>query len=150
MTESAQDQQQLNIERVYVNDISLETHHLTKIFSEQWQPKTQIDLGISHQELKDDRYEVSLRLTVSIKDGQDKDKIIIEVQQAAIFHLLGFDNDQLAHLLEAYCPSVLFPYARAEIARLTNCATIPTINLAPINFEAIYQQKQQDEKKQSA
>lgn len=139
-------QQQVNIERVYVKDISVETHDLAKSFSEQWQPNTQIDLSISHQALNDNRYEVTLRLTITIKDDQDNDKIILEVHQSAIFLLSGFEKDQLSHLLEAYCPGVLFPYARAEIARLTNCITIPTINLAPINFEAIYQQKLQNEK----
>ena len=44
-----------------------------------------------------------------------------------------------AQLLGAFCPNTLFPYAREAISNLVNRGTFPALNLAPVNFDAVFQ-----------
>jgi len=48
----------------------------------------------------------------------------------------------LPPVLGIACPNVLFPYARETIADAVIRAGFPPVHLAPINFEALYQQQQ--------
>ena len=49
------------------------------------------------------------------------------------------DNSK-AHMLGSYCPNLLFPYAREAVSNLVNRGTFPALNLAPVNFDAIFAQ----------
>ena len=40
------------------------------------------------------------------------------------------------------CPNILFPYVRETISDLVNRAGFPPVILSPINFEALYAQRQ--------
>ena len=44
----------------------------------------------------------------------------------------------MAHCLGAYCPNILFPYARECITSLVSRGTFPQLNLAPVNFDALF------------
>lgn len=135
-------EQVFEIQRVYVKDLSLESPSAPDLFREQWQPETHVDLNVAHTDIKDDNYEVVLRITVTMKN-KEKSVLVIEVKQAAIFHIKGFEAEQMDHMLRAYCPTVLFPYAREAVAAMTTRATFPPVNLAPVNFDAVYVQQQQ-------
>ena len=53
-------------------------------------------------------------------------------------------------MLNAFIPNILYPYARENISSLVVKASFPPLNLAPINFEAIYIQKKQQEQQAAA
>ncbi|MEE6027856.1 protein-export chaperone SecB, partial [Escherichia coli] len=38
----------------------------------------------------------------------------------------------------AYCPNILFPYARECITSMVSRGTFPQLNLAPVNFDALF------------
>jgi preprotein translocase subunit SecB len=44
-------------------------------------------------------------------------------------------------VLGIVCPGIIYPYLRANIADLINRTGLPSIHLAEINFEAMYQQR---------
>ncbi len=46
-------------------------------------------------------------------------------------------------MLGAFCPNVLFPYAREAVSNLVNRGTFPQLNLAPVNFDALFAQYMQ-------
>ena len=50
--------------------------------------------------------------------------------------------DRLQPVMAIHCPTVLFPYVRETIADATQRAGYPPVHLHPINFEALYLQKQ--------
>ena len=56
-------------------------------------------------------FEVSLTVTITAKLG-DRTAYLVEVQQGGLFALRGFDDGQMGHMLHAYCPNLLFPFAR--------------------------------------
>jgi len=137
---------QFAIQRLYVKDISFESPNSPDLFLKEWQPEVSIDLNVDHQKLDNSNYEVALTVTVTAK-GEDKTAFLAEVKQAAIFTIEHFPEDQMGHMLGALCPGILYPYAREAISDLVNRGSFPQLLLAPINFDALYQQQQSGDKK---
>lgn len=133
---------QFEIERIYIKDISLETPNVPKIFREKWDPKVKLDLDIKNSLIDEENsiYEVVLRVTVTNKIG-DKVAFLCEVNQAGLFRVNNFDEKSLQHVLNAFIPNILYPYARESIASLIGKASFPPYYIAPINFEAVYAQR---------
>ncbi len=140
-----------SIQRIYVKDISFETPNSPKIFTKEWDPDVNIELNTSSQLVAENVYEVSLRLTVTTKSG-DQVAYICEVTQAGIFTILGLNGQQLQHCLAAFCPNILFPYVRETISSLVNKGSFQPINLDPVNFDALFANylQQQAEQEQVA
>jgi preprotein translocase subunit SecB len=141
MSEQQEQPQQIefNIQRVYVKDISFECPNSPVIFKKEWAPEVSMDLDTKNTKLEDNVYEVVLSLTTTAKVGGDV-AFLCEVQQAGIFSVGPLDNAQMAHCLNSFCPNILFPYAREAVANLVTRGTFPQLNLAPVNFDALFQQ----------
>ncbi len=135
---------QFVIQRVYIKNLSFETTNTPTIFQEEWTPELNLNLNTVHTELDDKgSYEVALTVTATVKN-KDKTAFLVEVQQAGIFTITGAEAPQLDHLLGSFCPSILFPYAREAITAEVVRGSFPQLVLAPINFDAIYMQQQQE------
>ncbi|XOV79793.1 MAG: protein-export chaperone SecB [Aestuariibacter sp.] len=144
---------QFAIQRVYCKDISFETPNSPTIFKQEWKPEIKQDIHTKTAKLEEDgAYEVALTITVTAKLG-DATAFLCEVQQAGIFTIGEVPENQRAHMLGAFCPNILFPYARETISNLINRGTFPAFNLAPVNFDAIFaqymQQRAQQEEQQA-
>jgi preprotein translocase subunit SecB len=131
-------EQQFALQKIYVKDLSFETPNSPGIFTTEWKPEVNVQLDTHGSRLAEDVHEVVLRITVTAKLPEDKVAYLIEVQQAGIFTLKGFGNNELAAMLGSYCPTVLFPYAREVISDLVIKGGFPQMLLAPVNFDAIY------------
>jgi preprotein translocase subunit SecB len=136
----------INVQRTYIKDLSLEVPDAPKVFQEQIQPQIAIDLDIKHNKLDKDLYEAMISITANAKKDE-KTIFLAEVHQAGIFQVNGFTDEQLEHILNVYCPSFLFPYAREAISNLIARATFPPLYLTPINFEALHAQKKKEQDK---
>lgn len=128
------------IQRIYVKDSSFEAPESPKIFREQWEPKVNIDLQTSSSKIEDEIYEVILGVTVTVKI-KEKTAFLVETHQAGIFSIGDFPDDQRGQLLGSFCPNILFPYAREAITSMVTRGGFPQLYLAPINFDAVYQQQ---------
>lgn len=139
-TPAAEEQQAvLQIQRIYVKDISFEAPNLPHIFQQEWKPKLGFDLSTESVQIGDDLYEVTLNISVetTMEDSGDL-AFICEVKQSGVFTISGLEEVQMAHCLTSQCPSMLFPYARELIASLVNRGTFPALNLSPVNFDALF------------
>ncbi len=147
MSEQQNQEMTFQIQRIYTKDISFEAPNAPQVFQKEWQPEVKLDLDTSSNTLAENVYEVILRVTVTAT-MDDETAFLCEVQQAGIFTVEGIEGTQLAHCLGAYCPNVLFPYARECITNLVSRGTFPQLNLAPVNFDALFmnylQQQPQD------
>lgn len=132
--------QEFIIHRLFIKDLSFEAPHSPKIFNKEWKPEVDIHLDFTSQHLEDDLYEVTLTVTNTAK-LKDDTAFIAEVKQSGIFLVRGFAKEQQEELLGSFCPNVLFPYAREVISNLVNRGGFPPLYLAPVNFDAIYQQR---------
>lgn len=136
------------IQRIYVKDISFETPHAPEIFKEEWKPEVNVDLQTKTDRLEETIFEVILHLTVTVKMGE-KVAFLVEVHQAGIFTLKGFPQEQLSHALGSLCPNILYPYARETISDIVIRGGFPQLLLAPVNFDALYMQHLEQQKKAS-
>ena len=130
------------IQRLFVKDISFEAPNSPQAFKEEWKPEVEVNLDTVHQLLEGELYDVTLKVTVTTKLNS-KTIFVAEVQQAGIFMLNGFEQTQHDELLGSFCANVLFPYAREVISDIVNRGGFPPLYLAPVNFDAIYQQRKQ-------
>jgi preprotein translocase subunit SecB len=133
------------IHRIFSKDISFEAPGVPETFKEKWEPTVDLNLDNSHKHLEEDLYDVTLKVTVTAK-MKDKTIFIAEVKQAGIFLIKDFEAMPKEELLGSFCPNVLFPYAREVVSDLINRGGFPPLYLAPINFDAIYQQTKQSKK----
>lgn len=138
-SEQSDNQPKFALQRVYIKDSSFESPSAPLIFQEQWKPQVSMDLNTNHTLIADDQYEVVLTLTLTTRIGE-KTAYIVEVQQAGVFVVKNLPEDRLGHMLGAYCPGMLFPYARESVDTLVTKGSFPPLMLAPVNFDAIYQQ----------
>jgi len=130
---------EFQIQRIYTKDVSFETPNSPVIFQKEWEPDVKLDLDTRSNKLDEDLFEVVLSLTVTASIGEEV-AFLAEVQQAGIFTIGGVEGNQLAHSIGSYCPNILFPYARQVIAGLVAGGTFPQLNLAPVNFDALFAQ----------
>lgn len=128
---------QFQIQRIYTKDISFEAPNSPAIFHKEWKPEIKLDLDTRTQQMGDNNYEVTLAVTVTAKLGEET-AFLCEVQQSGVFTIAEMPEANKAHMLGAFCPNVLFPYARETISNLVNRGTFPALNLAPVNFDAIF------------
>jgi len=140
MTENAtqQNQQpQFALQRIYIKDSSFESPNAPEVFQMQWKPQINLDLNTSNRKVSETQYEVLLSLTITAK-LDDKVAFIVEVQQGGVFLIQGIEGAQLAQTLGAFCPNLLFPYAREAVDSLVLKGSFPALMLAPVNFDAIF------------
>lgn len=129
---------QFNIQRIYTKDISFESPNAPAIFTKEWKPEVKLDIDTTTNKLDGNLFEVVLSVTVTASLGEETG-FLCEVEQAGIF-AIGEDLPEAnkAHLLGSFCPNTLFPYARETISNMVNRGTFPPLNLAPVNFDAIF------------
>ncbi|WP_373777269.1 protein-export chaperone SecB [Glaesserella sp.] len=138
---------EMQIQRIYIKDVSFEAPNLPQIFQQDWKPQLGFELDTETTQISEDTYEVALHINVQTTLEESNDvAFICEVKQAGVFTIKGLEGIQLAHCLAAKCPEVLYPYARELISSLVNRGTFPALNLSPVNFDALfmdYLQRQQ-------
>lgn len=136
------------LQRIYLKDTSFESPKSPDVFKGQWAPKITFNLNTSNEKLSEGVYDVVLRLTIEAKQ-EDNIAFLVEVQQAGIFTLDGFNEADLERALATVCPNILFPYARETIDALVVRGSFPPVMLAPVNFDAVYAQSKAQKEQQS-
>lgn len=131
---------QFSLQRIYVRDLSFEAPKSPEIFRQEWAPSVSLDLNTRQKQLDGDFHEVVLTLSVTVKNGEET-AFIAEVQQAGIFLIKGLDAASMSHTLGAFCPNILFPYARETLDSLVVRGSFPALMLSPVNFDALYAQE---------
>lgn len=150
--ETQENQAVLQIQRIYVKDVSFEAPNLPHIFQQEWKPKLSFDLSTEAKQIGEDLYEVCLNVSAetTLEDSGDV-AFICEIKQAGVFTISGLEDMQMAHCLTSQCPNILFPYARELVSSLVNRGTFPALNISPVNFDALfmdYLERQQAESAQ--
>jgi len=138
---------QFEIQRIFVKDLSYEAPNTPHTFVEEWKPEVQLNLETKSNRIQDDMHEVILSITATVMSNK-KSAFLIEIHQSGIFLISGLPNEELRQMLGSFCPSILFPYAREVISDVVMRGGFPQLILAPVNFDALYAQHMEDQKKQ--
>ena len=141
---------QFSVEKIYVKDVSFEAPKTPQAFGEQGQPQLQMNLNQRVTRIADNSFEVVLGINLTCKLSDEKTVYLVEVQQAGLFNLSGFDDQSLDAMLGTHCPTILYPYARQVIGDLIQAGGFAPFLLQPINFEALYAEGLRQRAQQSA
>ena len=131
---------QIIIQKLYIKDASFESPNTPNVFKgAEWNPKTDLNLSSTHVPHEDDTHEVILTITVEAKD-EDNVIFLVELKQAGLFQITGYEKEELETIIGIFCPNTLFPYAREAIANIITKGGFPEFLLQPINFDALYKE----------
>ena len=139
MTE--QNAPQIGIARIYVKDLSFESPKAPEVFGADWHPEIKLDVAVRHRRFQGNLFEVTLELTIEARENQNVG-FIVEIEQAGLFDIRGFDGVNLERALQVFCPSTLFPYARQNVDHALIQGGFAPLMLAPLNFEQLQRQSQ--------
>lgn len=145
MADEQKSGKQFALQKIYLKDTSFEAPNSPAVFQENWQPQVNLNLATAARDAGEDFKEVVLTVTVEAKD-KDRTAFLIEVQQAGLFVTKGFSPQELGPLLGAYCPNILFPYARETVSDLVTRGGFPQLLLQPVNFDELYTRHVQQQK----
>jgi len=138
MAEQENQQRTILLQKIYIKDFSFESPNSPDVFTGgQWSPKTDLNLRSSHNSLENDIHEVVLTITVNAKH-EEKTLFLAEVQQAGLFQISGYSQEEFDTIVGTFCPNTLFPYVREAVASVVARGGFPEFLLQPINFDALY------------
>jgi preprotein translocase subunit SecB len=139
-SETKTSEQQLVIQKIYTKDISFESPDTPSVFLKEWKPEVNMELNTNANKTDNKEiFEVVLTITITVKI-ENETIYLTEVQQAGLFTVAGFSDTDVGAILGNFCPNALFPYARETISDLVTRGGFPQLLLAPVNFDALYQQ----------
>ena len=130
------------IQRVYLKDLSLEQPNSPAILTSTEQPNVDIQLAVGMEQVADGIVEVTVTATVTTKLA-DSVVFLVEAKQAGIFEVRNLPEDQMGPVIGIACPQIIYPYLRGNVADVIQRAGFPPVHLAEINFQAMYEQQQQ-------
>ena len=81
---------------------------------------------------------------------QQMHAVLVELQQAGLFEIAGYEGEELSAIVGSFCPNILFPYAREGVAAMIQKGGFPEFVLQPINFDALYMQSKQQQAEKAA
>ena len=134
----------INLQRIYVKDISFELPNSPTLFLKKWEPKVDVRINTRWRDVGQDTYESILKIEVSAKN-QGKMAFVAEVEQAGTFYIVNLNKKELMQALISACPNTLFPYARETLDHLLLKASLPPMHLDQINFQQVYEAKIREE-----
>lgn len=137
-------QPSLQIEKLYVKDLSLEVPNAPQVFTQQVQPEVEVQVNTAATQFAEGYFEVTVSATVTAR-AAERTLFLAEAAQAGIFSLRNVPPEQLDALLGIACPQILFPYLREAISDIVVRGGFPPVLLNPVSFEALYLQRMQQQ-----
>jgi len=134
---------QLGILTQYVKDLSFENPSAPERPAEaERAPDITVNVQVEARRLNETAFEVTLQITSNARH-QEKPVFLVELTYAGVFTLIGIPKEALEPALLVECPRLLFPFARRIVADVTRDGGFPPLLLAPIDFLALYRNRQQ-------
>jgi len=131
--------QELALQNIYVKDASFEAPTGPNIPVAEWNPQFNLNMNTTGSTLAANLHEVVLTITLEAKVA-DKVAYLVEVKQGGVFMIRGYSDEESRRIVGAFCPGVLFPYARQAISDLILRGGFPPFLLPPVNFDGLFQQ----------
>lgn len=128
------------LQRTYVKDMSLEMPNAPAIFLDEEAPSVEVSIQVGGQQLAETVFESVVTATVTTRIN-DKVLYLVELSQAGIFEAANIPAEQLDPLLGIVCPTMLYPYLRANVADAITRSSLPPLHLAEMNFQTLYEQR---------
>lgn len=143
---SALGARQFALQKIYVRDLSFEAPKTPGVFADGniSEPQIQLNLKSAHSRLSANTCEVILHAGVHATVN-DSTLFMIEVEQAGLFLIQGYTDDEYRQLLGTRCPSILFPYVRETVSSLIGKGGFAPMLLQPLDFDTLFAQAMQEQ-----
>lgn len=131
----------LTIHGQYIKDLSFENPRAPQSLIEQKQPQLTLNVAVNTRQFDPKTFEVSLTVEANASTPEKEPLFVLELIYAGTVTIGNVQADALGPLLFIETPRLLFPFARAIIANATREAGFPPLNIAPVDFVALYRQQ---------
>lgn len=129
------------INNQYIKDLSLEIPHAPEIFGKlNQQPDLKVDIDIQTKNLENNIFNVSLNIAMN-GSVSGESLFILELSYGAVVSL-NIPQEHIEPVLAIEIPRMLFPFARNIITQCLIEGGLPPIMLNPIDFAAVYANRQ--------
>lgn len=125
----------------YIKDLSFENPRAPQSLIEQKQPQLTLNVTVNTRQFDPRTYEVALSIEASAMTPEKEPLFMLELVYAGTVSLGDVPQDAFGPLLFIETPRLLFPFARAIVANATREAGFPPLNIAPVDFVALYRQQ---------
>lgn len=134
--------QPLTLHGQYIKDLSFENPRAPQSLIEQKQPQLTLNVNVQTRQFEAKTFEVALQIEASAHTPEKEPLFVLELVYAGTV-TIGADvpQEHVGPLLLIEVPRLLFPFARAIVANATREAGFPPLNIAPVDFVALYRQR---------
>jgi preprotein translocase subunit SecB len=128
----------------YVKDLSFENPNAPRSLQQTGQaaPQMQVNVNVQGRKIADDVYEVDLKIEVTAKQNAET-AFVVDLLYSGLFGLRNIPEEALEPFMVVTAPTLLFPFARRVIADTTRDGGFMPLMLEPIDFGALYLQRQE-------
>jgi preprotein translocase subunit SecB len=125
----------LNIQRLYLKDLSLEQPNSPQILSSRASRRSR---STSRRRRVGRGFDLRVTLTATVTTKlNDKTLFLVEAKQGGIFEIKEPHRRALKQALGVICPNIVYPYLRAIVSDVCTRAGFPPVVLSEFNFQAI-------------
>ncbi|UYN94747.1 MAG: protein-export chaperone SecB [Enhydrobacter sp.] len=125
----------------YIKDLSFENPRAPQSLIEQKQPQLSLNVTVNTKQFDPRTFEVALTIEASAQTPEKEPLFMLELIYAGTVSLGEVPQEAVGPLLFIETPRLLFPFARAIVANATREAGFPPLNIAPVDFVALYRQQ---------
>ena len=142
---------QFNLMTQFMKDFSFESPNVPELFFKQENGAAKVDLNIDLQvkgaENNIFMVDLIIKLHSKLEQG-DKSIFLIDCTYSGLVQLEKTEDEaETQRTLLIDVPNLLFPSVRALVTRATAESGFPPFVMQPVDFKAMYESKQAEEKK---
>ena len=131
----------LTVHGQYIKDFSFENPRAPQSLIEQKQPQLALNVNVTTRQFDAKTFEVTLTVEANATTAEKEPLFMLELVYAGTVSLGEVPQEAFGPLLLIETPRLLFPFARAIVANATREAGFPPLNIAPVDFVALYRQQ---------
>lgn len=138
---AAADKPAIFLRAQYIKDLSFENPRApASIFSLRDAPQMDVSINLGAQRLDENVFELSIH--ISTRAVAEKTTVFLcDVVYAGVLEMQGISTESLEPTLFIQGAQLLYPFARRVIADLTRDGGFPPLQLDPMDFATLYQQR---------
>jgi preprotein translocase subunit SecB len=140
-TTAAADKPAIFLRAQYIKDLSFESPRApASIFSLREPPQMDVNINLAAQRLDENVFELAIQ--ISARAVAEKTTVFLcDVVYAGVIEMQGIPDNAIESTIFIQGAQLLYPFARRVIADLTRDGGFPPLQLEPMDFVSLYQQR---------
>lgn len=129
----------------YIRDLSFESPSVDRSQEEPGEnPNLELEVNVNARSVRDNHYQSEIEFKAKATDNIGT-IYHLECTYGGLFQIENLPQESLEPFMLVNCPSILFPFLRRIIADLTREGGFPPLFLDPIDFGALYVNRQEQQ-----